>query len=62
MQVPYIPWKPWQKIGFRFFFLFFGITSIFCWINTVFFAWMAVAKAGVEDLYPVFKPLTGLFY
>ncbi len=56
------PWKPWHKLSFRFFFLFLGITSVFCWINTVFFAWMAVAKASVENLYPIFKPLSGLFY
>lgn len=62
MQTPKKPWNTWQKFSFRFFFLFFGLTSLFCWINNVFFAWSAVAKASVEDLYPIFKPLSGLFY
>jgi hypothetical protein len=53
-------WKTWHKFNFRLFFLYFGSTSVFCWIMNIYFAYRAVAKASVEDLYPIFKPLSGL--
>ncbi len=55
-------WKPWQKISFRFFFLFFGITSIFCWVITAYYAYAAAFKASIEDLYKLYKPFSGFFY
>jgi hypothetical protein len=55
-------WSAWHKISFRFFFLFFGVTSTFCWVMTTYFAYAAVAKANLEDQYNLYKPLNGFFH
>ena len=62
MHPPNTPWKSWQKVSFRFFFLFFGVTSFFCWVMTTYFAYVAVAKADLTDLYNLYKPFSGFFY
>ncbi len=62
MQTPGTPWKSWQKVSFRFFFIFFGITSTLCWVMTTYFAYAAVAKADIEDQYKLYKPFSGFFH
>ncbi|HXB34343.1 MAG TPA: hypothetical protein VNV35_13015 [Puia sp.] len=54
-------WKMRDKFNFRFFFLFLGSTSVFCWIMNIYFVYRAVANTSVEDLYPIFRPLSGIF-
>ena len=56
-----IPWKPWEKFGFRFLFLFFGITSLLCVMLNAFIASLAFSKDGF-DMNKLFKPLTGAFH
>ena len=55
-------WNPWQKISFRFFFLFFGITSLYCWITVIELAYAGVFDWSMEDVYKLFRPFAGVFY
>jgi hypothetical protein len=55
-------WKTWHKFGFRFFFLFLGLASVFTWIMAIYFAYRAVATTSIESLYPIFKPLSGFLH
>lgn len=55
------PWKPWQKISFRFLFLFFGIISVLCLQLIVLICDMAFDKDGFE-LATMFKPVIGVIY
>ena len=61
MQVPDTPWKSWQKISFRFFFIFLILTSYICWDLTIVIVHSAFFKGEVE-LSNSFKPLIGVFY
>jgi len=36
MATPDQPWKAWEKVSFRFFFLFLGLTSYLCWDVTIY--------------------------
>ena len=53
------PWKAWQKLTFRFFLLFFGITSILVWAFTIYQDLLGISFHGIYTLY---KPLAGLLY
>jgi len=55
------PWKPWQKISFRFFSVFLGLTSLFCWDLDLFFAASAVRKEQYDPS-KTYQPLTGFFH
>jgi hypothetical protein len=52
------PWKLWQKISFRFFFLFLVLTSVLCWDLTIYFTVSAVTK-NEYDITSEYKPLAG---
>jgi hypothetical protein len=41
MATSEMPWKTWQMIGFRFWFLFFGIISLLCVMLDAFIASLA---------------------
>jgi len=53
------PWKAWQKLTFRFFLLFFGITSILCWAFNIYQDLLNISFKGIYEIY---KPLAGLLY
>lgn len=54
-------WKSWQKISFRFFSLFLGLTSLFCWDLSIFFATSALLKEPYDPT-KTYQPLTGFFH
>ena len=54
-------WKSWQKISFRFFFLFLILSSVLCWDLTVYFTVVAVTQKE-RDLTSEYKPLAGTFH
>jgi hypothetical protein len=62
MEPPEKPWKTWRKISFRFFFLFFGITSLFCWVISCSFVNDTVFGGDFESLNKLYKPFSRVFY
>jgi len=58
MTTHHTPWKPAQKFGFRFVFLFFSIISLLCLHLVIWISFFAFGKDGY-DLNKLFKPLTG---
>ncbi len=61
MQPPNTPWKSWQKVCFRFFFIFLTLTSYICWDLVIVIVHSSFFKGEVE-LSNLFKPLIGVFY
>jgi hypothetical protein len=55
------PWKLWQKMGFRFSFLFLGLTSIINWNFIVLFSYTSLFKASFNPT-TLFHFVTGPFY
>src|SRR5580658_1362238 len=53
------PWKAWQKLTFRFFLLFFSITSILCWAFNIYQDLLGIS---FKRIYALYKPLAGLLY
>ncbi len=51
------PWRVWQKLTFRFFLLFFGITSILCWAFNIYQDLLGISFTGIDTLY---NPFAGL--
>lgn len=61
MATSVISWKPWQKIIFRFFFLFFSVSSITGIEFIALLSSFAFSKNGFK-LGDLFKPLTGALH
>ncbi|HZX58117.1 MAG TPA: hypothetical protein VFE54_05310 [Mucilaginibacter sp.] len=61
METPGTLWKTWQKIAFRFLFLFFAITSVLCLQLVVLLADLAFDKDGFE-MDKMFKPLRSVVH
>lgn len=59
METPVTPWKPWQKIGFRSFFIFLSVTSTLCWLTGIVERFL---KYDYQSLYKVYGAFSGLFY
>jgi hypothetical protein len=54
-------WKAWQKISFRFAFLFLGLTSFLTWDIIIYFV-SASSDKNRFDAARLYKPLSGFFY
>jgi hypothetical protein len=55
------PWKPWQKIAFRFFFPFLALSSYLCWDATIYIVHAAFYR-NQFDLSVLYKPLGAALY
>src|SRR5262245_45275709 len=54
------PWGLWQKISFRFFFLFLTLTSVMCWQLVAYLSYKQFVKD--PDISTIYKPFTGLMF
>jgi len=55
------PWKPWQKIAFRFFFPFLVLSSYLCWDTTIYIVHGAFFR-NQFDLSVLYNPLGATLY
>jgi len=62
MQPAAASWQTWQRFLFRFFFLFLGTTSIFCWHFFLYIASIAFIKNPAWHLGVLYKPLAKPFH
>jgi hypothetical protein len=61
MAISNHPWKTWQKINFRFFFPFLGLTSYLCWDTTIYIV-HASFYTNQFDLGALYRPLAATLY
>ena len=61
MATPDTPWKPWEKVSFRFFFLFIVITSYLCWDATIYIL-HGVLYGTPFDLGSMYKPIAPILF